>query len=64
MTTGCDSRPSLDDPAVKKQVQARQEAIRKAEEEDNALLKKAWGRKNATTKSLKGRIGAGESGPG
>jgi hypothetical protein len=61
--TGCDSGPNLDDPAVKKQLQARQEAIRKGEEEVNASLKKVGGRRNATIKSIKGRLGAGESSP-
>jgi hypothetical protein len=61
--TGCGSGPNLDDPAVKKQLQARQEAVRRDQEEVNASLKKAGGRKNATVKSIRGRLDAGESGP-
>jgi hypothetical protein len=46
--TGCDN---ANDPAVKEQVQAQQDVIKKGEEEANAQLKKTGG-KNAPTLRL------------
>jgi hypothetical protein len=64
--TGCESsRPSLDDPEVKKQVQARQEIVNKEEDQANAILKKRKGKNAPVMKSFKGgggiKVGQPES---
>jgi hypothetical protein len=53
---GCDSTPSADDPETKKQLQAQQSSVRKADEGANAALKKRLGKNAPQMKSIKGNI--------
>jgi hypothetical protein len=59
--TGCDSAPSANDPVVKQQAQAQQEAIQKGDEEANAQIKKSMGKGAPMLKSIKSGLKGGQA---
>jgi hypothetical protein len=62
LIVGCNSSPGLDDPEVKKTLQAQTEAIQKSDAEASALLKKASrGKQAPMIKNIKGRLGTGSA---
>jgi hypothetical protein len=60
MITGCDSGPDMNDPTVKKQIETRNEIVRKEEDLANKTLQKGKGKMPPMVKSIKGAIGAGQ----
>jgi hypothetical protein len=57
---GCDSGPDLNDPAVKKYLAARREAVQRQEAVANKALQKRFGKKAPAIKLIRGAIGTGQ----
>jgi hypothetical protein len=61
MLAGCDSSPDMNNPETKKQIQARNDAIKAEEDRANAAAQKRGGKNAPVMKSIKGNIQIPES---